>query len=98
MPAYFASESGDELSISRQFGETDEIELAGALKNCQECEKQRDTSDHRIDEELSCRRGAMWATPQSNQEERRDEAQLPEEEPVKKIQCRERSEQACLKK
>ena len=63
MPAHFCRESGDELSIPRQFGETDEIEFAGALKDGEKCQKQRDAPDHRVDEELGSRSGSLWAAP-----------------------------------
>ena len=72
--------------------------LAGALKDRQERQQQRHAADHRVHEKLGGRRGAQRPAPKPNKKERRNQAQLPEDEPVEEIQRRESAKQSRFKK
>src|ERR1039458_1682303 len=95
-PVEILRQGGSQLTGLPQIRELHKVELAGGEENRQESQQQRYAADHRVQEEL--RRGlcAPFAAPDAHQEKRRNQTQLPEDEPVHEIQRRERAEQSGL--
>ena len=62
----------------------------------QEGEQQGHAAGHGIDEELRRGGSAQRSTPEPDEEERRDQAQFPEDEPVEEVQGGERAEEPGL--
>ena len=79
-----------------QLSELEEVERAGCEEEREEREQQCDAADHRVNEELERRLGALRAAPELDEEERGDEAEFPEQEPVEEVQCGERAEESAL--
>ena len=74
---------------SRPSGQV-QIHAAGGEEHGEKRQQQSHRSRHGVDEELRRRRPALRPAPQLDQEERRNQAQLPEQKPVKEIQRGER--------
>jgi hypothetical protein len=70
--------------------------VLGSQEHRQETQQHRDAASHRINEKLRGRRSALRAAPELHQEERRHQAQFPEEKPVEEIQRAKGSKQAGL--
>jgi hypothetical protein len=83
-------------TIAAHLREFDEIHFAGREEDGEERQQHRHAADHGIDEELRRRRTAIRSAPESHEEERRDQTQFPEEEPVEKVQRRERADEPGL--
>ena len=77
---------GRELAGLCHLGQLDKVEAATSEKYGQERQQQSDAAYHGVHKELGRRARASRAAPEADQEERRNQAQLPVEEPVKKIQ------------
>ena len=76
---------GGELAGLRHLGQLDKVEAAAGEKYGQERQQQSDAAYHGVHEELGRSARASRAAPEADQEERRNQAQLPVQEPVKKI-------------
>ena len=76
---------GRELAGLRHLGQLDKVEAAAGEKYGQERQQQSDAAYHGVHKELGRRARASRATPEADQEERRNQAQLPVEEPVLKL-------------
>ena len=80
----------------RQFGELGEVKRAGRKEQADEGQQQRNAANHRVNEELERRVRPLRAAPELDEEERGNEAEFPEQEPVREVQRRERAEEAAL--
>src|SRR5436309_2051857 len=97
-PAEIGGERLGQAAVAPHLSERCEIEHARRgvrfrrEKNSEERQQHRDAANHRVNEEL--RRGGctLRPAPKPHEEERRNQTQLPENEPVKKVQRRERAE------
>ncbi len=69
----------------RHLGQLDKVKAAAGEKDSQEREQQSDAAHHGVHKELGGRARPSRAAPEADQEERRNQAQLPIQEPVKKI-------------
>src|ERR1019366_4173412 len=98
LPAEFGGQVRSQLPASGQLREADEIEGAGSQEQSQERQQQGNTAGHCVNEELSRSRGALLSTPKPDQEERRHQAQFPENEPMEEVQSGKSTEQAGLQK
>ena len=98
MPVQVLPDGRGELSGLRHLRQFKKVEAAAGEKESKEGKQQGDAAHHGVNKELG--RGARppRAAPQPDHEKRRNQAQLPEKKPVKKIQCRKRAEQPCLQK
>src|SRR5246127_308286 len=85
------------LATPRQLREIDEVKFACRKINRQERQQQSDAAHHRVQKELNRSAPAKRPSPQANEEERRNQRKLPEEEPVNKIQRAKSAEQSRLK-
>ena len=75
-------------------GEAGEVEGMGGEEDGEEGEQHGDAADHGVDEELSGGGGAARASPEPDEEECGDEAELPVEEPVEEVEGGEGAEEA----
>src|SRR6266540_1024471 len=87
-----------QFTRSSQFTQPNEIEGSDRLINGEKRQQQRDASDHRVNKKLGRRLVALRSAPQPDEKKRRNEAQFPENEPVKKVESREGPEQPRLEK
>src|SRR5438132_1038885 len=80
----------------RFLSQLDEVE--GIRREIDECKSQQHShaASQRVDEELEGCVGAIFSTPDLDEEVHRDEAQFPEDEPMKEIERREHPKHARL--
>ncbi len=92
----FAAIAGRICRVSASSASSMKSKLPVAQKEGQETQQQRHAADHRVNKKLRRRRRRAGPTPKLDQEECRDQAQFPEQEPVEEIQRGERAEQSRL--
>ena len=78
-------------------GELDEVEAAGGIERWREMPAAARRCRPWCRRRIESRRGALRSSPKADQEKCRDEAQLPEDEPVEEIQRCEGAEESGLK-
>ena len=96
MPAKLRNDGRHQLAILRQGRELDEIEFSCRQKDGEERKQHGDAADHGVDQELRGGGGAARSSPELDEEEGGDQAEFPEDKPVKEIQRGEGAEQAGL--
>jgi hypothetical protein len=95
-PGKLAGDRGHQLTMLRECGEGGEVEAVGGEEECQEGQQQADAADHGVDQKLRSGAGAARTSPQLDEEEGGDEAELPEEEEVEEIERGKSSEETGL--
>ena len=95
-PAKLCDDGRHQLAILREGRELDEIKFPCRKKNGEERKQHGDAADHGVDQELRGRGGAARSSPELDEEEGGNQAELPKNEPVKEIQRGEGAEQAGL--
>ena len=96
IPAEFDRKRGSQFAAPAQFAQTDEVECFDRLIDGQERQQQRHAANHGINEELRGGGAALRPAPEFDEKESRNQAQFPENEPVKEVQRGKRAEQPRL--
>ena len=78
MPMQVLPNCGRELTSLRHLRQLDKVETAAGEKDCQKGQQQCNAAHHGVNKELGGCARASRAAPDPDQEERRNQAQLPE--------------------
>ncbi len=96
VPAKLRDDGRHQLTLLRERREFDEIEFSCRKKDGEEGQQHRDAADHGVNQELRGGGGAARSSPELDEEEGGDQAELPKDKPVEEIQRGEGAEQASL--